>query len=564
MKMRGGMGLVLWGLAVLLLSCEDEGSLEGSGEKVRVNISLEDVVYKGNETVTRGDYSGAETVRVHLGNGMYMDATIEEDVETPMRADALDNGVKVRVVAYVGATSTIASTTEYTVVNGALTTETALEVDAGTAYKFVGYSYNSGVSPDYPASSATTITVASPHDLIWGESGVETITAVNNSVSITMNHKFAQVRVKATTTGITSKPNITNMTGVTITPGNAVDLTIQTGGVAQNPAAAVQVISSWGAFNLTTVVSQPITVNTGTANPIYVNIGSVTIAGYSPFPDLLATFNKALVAGQSYTLVVSFQEMIFVGSNIYWVSTGGNDGYLTFDKGTSGHETYQGVFFRWGSLVGISPNGGNGTRYTLDNTVPIYKPTSATTFTKTAVASMADIPYITPPNTAYDGNYVLAQGNNWSAGTGDICNFIDENYRLPKWGEFGLGNTSYVSYSWDSSNPNTTPITGGWSRFGDDWSSITATNDEGTFPLISGASIHGTVLPASGWRLGNDGSLSNLFTPLTPGKEGFYWSGSSAGLVSGTPMPYALVLYFSNIHCGTYGVNALPVRCVRN
>jgi predicted small secreted protein len=97
---------LLWGLAMVLAGCEKDGVLEGSGEKVTVNILLGDVVYTGSETVTRGYRSEAEAVRVPLGDGVFMFATLEEDLEAPTRAGIpLEEGIKVRIVAYNETTS---------------------------------------------------------------------------------------------------------------------------------------------------------------------------------------------------------------------------------------------------------------------------------------------------------------------------------------------------------------------------------------------------------------------------------------------------------------------------
>jgi hypothetical protein len=281
-------------------------------------------------------------------------------------------------------------------------------------------------------------------------------------------------------------------------------------------------------------VTDPVTVNTGAANPIYVNIGSLELDGYDPFTGLQAKFTRALTAGYAYTLVINFQKTDFAWSNIYWVSTGGNDGYLTFDKGSSGHEFYQGVFFKWGSLVGVSPNPSDDSDAygSFTSTTPIYKPTSETTFTKTTVAGWANVPHMTIPSYADYGNYVLNQGNNWSAGTGDICNFIDDDYRLPNKGDFDPANSVDNSavghpdnFNWDSFNPNTTPIVGGWRRIGGgSWSSVLSTNNEGTFMLEVGASMQEATFPAAGNRF--DGGLYDGIR-ISTGWVGLYLTGSS-------------------------------------
>jgi hypothetical protein len=561
--MKKARGLVLWGVAVLLLSCEKEGVLEGSGEKVAVNISLEDIVYKGNETVMRGDYSGAETVRVPLGEGLFMFTTIEEDMETPTRAGvALEEGALVRVVAYNG--STAESTTEYTVVGGVLTTSTALEVNTGTTYNFVAYSYNSAASPTYPGPK---ITVASPHDLLWGSES-KLITSSDNSVSITMDHLFAQVRVKATTNSVVNQPNITNMTGITVTPGNTMDLTIETGVVEQNATVAAQSVSSWPSLNNKTVTSNPITVNTGTANPIYVNIGSVTLAGYSPFTNLKARFNKVLAAGTSYTLVVNFQETIFARSNIYWKSTGTNTGYLTFDTQENGHEGYQGVFFKRGSLVGISPAQPSAGDNSFSSSVPVYKPKAdGTGWEISSYSAWTSIPYLQ--------GQVLNVVDDPAAGTGEICRYINSGYKLPVRSDISSISVLY----WNTS----TVTADGW-KMGDGSFTLhgEASNAEGTADLLSDVAVNdpdltkprngagiklgsvenqtkGVTLVASGRRWDNSsaGALANV------GTEGFYWS---VNWIAASDAPFRFSLQHWNfLSAGTQDDTfAGTVRCVRN
>jgi hypothetical protein len=477
---------VLFGAAFLLSSCEKDGGLEGTGEKVAVNISLGDVAYRGHETVTRGYDSEAEAVRVPLGDGVYLFATLEEDLEAPMRAGVpLEEGAKVRVVAYDG--STIESTTEYEVMGGALVTVTALEVNVGTTYTFVAYSYNNGTSPDYPTFPDTEITVGPPHDLLWA-SVPKLITSSDYNVSITMKHQFAQVLVKATTTLVSGQPVIKNMSGVTVTPGHSVDLTIETGDVEEN-AAVTQSVLSWNDLDTKTVTSDPIVVYPGTANPVFVNIGSVTIAGYNPFTNAQAEFKKALTAGTSYTLVVNFQKTLWAKSNVYWKWNNSGDhtqgGYMTFDTEENGHQGYQGLVFKWGSLVGISPVGGSSPAYNAGESMPAsYSTWSSIPSLQDASVSMTD------PNisTLY----------------GDICKYINPNYRLPYYD---------FSNSWEIVDG----YTGG----------VTTSETDGTYDFI-----------ANNIRYAKNKAMGNVCVPLSGmsypagspygvGIQGFYWTSES-------------------------------------
>jgi hypothetical protein len=528
---------VLFGAAFLLSSCEKMGILEGSGEKIAVNISLGDVAYQGHETVMRGYDSAAEAVRVPLGDGVYMFATLEEDLEAPRRAGVpLEEGAKVRVVAYDG--STIESTTEYTVTGGALVSATALEVNVGTTYTFVAYSYNNGTSPDYPTFPDTEITVAPPHDLLWA-SVPKLITSSDYNVSITMKHQFAQVRVKARTTFVSGRPAIKNMSGVTVTPGNAVDLTIETGAVAKNAAVATQAVSAWSAFNDSVVTSDPIVVYTGTANPVFVNIGSVTINGYAvPFTNAQAEFKKALTVGTSYTLVVNFQKTLWAKSNIYWkwndTSNHNLGGYMTFDTEENGHQGYQGLLFKWGSLVGISPVGG-----WVNNSTPTYK--AGETMPST-YSSWSSIPW-------RDSYYpVLAMGDpDISALRGDICKYINSDYRYPGNGELRGGPWGYY----------------GWERVDGYTGGVTTSETDGTYDFIANGNLYakntgiGVCIPPSG-----DTYSSGYL--LAVGTQGYYWNsnGTASHLQGFFLMDEGITANF-----GVYRsdpMRAAFVRCIRN
>jgi hypothetical protein len=586
------IGLVLWGLGLLLSSCEKDGFLKDSGEKVEVRILLGEAEYAGDETLTRGYFSDTapvETVSVPLGDGMFMFAALEEDVAAPTRAGSpLEEGVKVRVVAYVGSTSAVESSAEYTVTGGVLTTSAGMTVSTGTTYKFVAYSYNSGTLPTY---AEPTVTVAPPNDLLWG-STTQLISTVEDKVSITMDHLYTQVRVKATTTSVTGLPLIKNMTNVTVSPNSSAQLTVRTGGLAQ-PSAVVQYVT-WNGFNATTVTSNPLTVYTGAANPFYVNIGSVTIDGYSQFTNAQAMFTKALAAGKSYTLVVNFQKTLWAKSNIYWKSTGGDTGYLTFDTQENGHEGYQGVFFKWGSLVGISPAHPSAGDNTFSPNVPVYVPTynagtpaNSTWIRKTGHDyTAAGWPYAggsgavedEPENIPYaDKHYAYAQSSDRSntyltteissptdfAGCrGDICLYLSQTrptelagYRMPKSSELAAS---------------------GWGLTGNFGANNALGNDAGTAIIIKEASPNDrgyarnntstmkVTFPASGIRNYHGGPLEDV------GNIGYYWTSSIRGYGGNHADSYAYEFHMlaSNpqisVAAGPYRSTALPVRCVKN
>jgi hypothetical protein len=418
-----------------------------------------------------------------------------------------------------------------------------------------------------------------------------------------MSHLFAQVKVKATTTSVSGQPVIKSMSGVTVTPGNPVDLTIATGAVAQNATAAAQNVLTWNDLNTTTVMSDPITVNTGSSNPIYVNISSVTIDGYLAFTGVQATFKKALTAGYSYTLVVNFKKTIWAKSNIYWVSTGGNTGYLTFDTQENGNQGYQGVFFKWGSLVGVSPAPIPPIPiYAFSSSTPVYIPNYdknnhansswvrdddhsysswTTPILSTAESDAGTIPYL-------DGSYddagtVVWGGDNrlaidatqntdamYEGLRGDICQYLSKtevvsgSYRLPTAHDFGIRTTS----NW-ADNP-LTPNADGWIKGGGSFIlNATAGREDGTADLLDAAKNNGNTIYGSAINrpMGNvvfpaAGRRSNIGGLDLVGNYGVYWTGSAQNPTDG----YNLDFHSTYIHPGrtSYRSYGFPIRCVQN
>jgi hypothetical protein len=278
------------------------------------------------------------------------------------------------------------------------------------------------------------------------------------------------------------------------------------------------------------------------------------------------------------------KKLAFAGSNIYW------DGFkLTFkEAGYTGPENYyQGVFFKWGSLVGISPAGLEFAEFTTST--PIYTPTFVSTSNKnwsknTTSSVWLDIVPVRD-NVAGDrySTYLMDDARNtdndyayWKAKKGDICRYISENgygpveggvkygYRMPTLYELGaknMPNGSYITYSYDGPE--------GWKKAGmgnDDYSTSGA---EGTRVMSSYAfnSVVGTILPASGYLLPNSG-LTNC-TLSRVGTWGFYWSGSTYDALNPLNLNdggWALFFFSSSFSFSAVGLDSygFPVRCVRN
>jgi hypothetical protein len=246
----------------------------------------------------------------------------------------------------------------------------------------------------------------------------------------------------------------------------------------------------------------------------------------------------------------------WAGSNIYW-----DGSKLTFaDSGDKSKEKYQGVFFKWGSLVGMSPAGAENSGWsgrTYYPTNPGVDNTWATNTTAYGSSNYGGIPFVSdaPIPYARDNAYLTTLTNDPITGPtaiaarkGDICVYLTKTgaapagkrWRMPTSTEFGDAMAEYIR------NPETggfTPradqnangqssITGGWQR---------------------GNSNH-PYFPASGFRNYTSGSLNSV------GIMGDYWSSSPNSALNG------YIMYFGDatVMPGTNNFRAygFSVRCV--
>jgi hypothetical protein len=247
-------------------------------------------------------------------------------------------------------------------------------------------------------------------------------------------------------------------------------------------------------------------------------------------------------------------------------------GYLTFDTNENGHQGYQGVFFKWGSLVGISPVGAfSGS---TDIYVPVvnsalshstWEPTTCnargwTSWGDNAYTS-ADIPYLDPSYSAYgtvafgrDNRYAIDADRNvydvYKGFRGDICQYLSKtgavigNYRLPTSNELGPAN------GWTTGTAEEDNALG---NAGGTVDLLSTTNNRG---WAKNAAMGDVVFPASGYRIYNAGTVGRV------GRNGDYWSGSAGSATEGYNM------FFNTGSVEPYGVRnrsyAFPVRCIQN
>jgi hypothetical protein len=564
--------LLLSGIATFFVSCEKD-ALGGMGELVEIHFTLGGTDYGDGGTVTRSAGRGLaeEMVVVPLDENYCLYATLKEDEASNLRASTLTAGTLLRIVAFKGgvdqgsALYKVASDGTHLAPEGS-TIGLVLPEDT---YTFVAYSYNSTtVAPDY-SSPVTDIIVSPEYDLLWGDAKNVDITG-GADVGITLYHKFSQVKVNMTTAAISGTPAITAITDFTVSPGYKATLTVADGEIEKEGTAVTQIHApAWDDLNSATVTGATgRIVYTAGEQPVSVTIGSVTI-GANTYTGSVADFDMPLVLGKSYTLEVRFKmNVVIAGSNIYW-DTG--RGCLTFDApGASlNNQRKQGVFFKWGSLVGISPAGAKES--VISSTTKVYAAkydnnTDTWGWENPNTFSYADnslIPWLDNYTISMQTGFVSSRFNTylmdderndatyWGAKTGDICRYISENgygpsdgnmYRMPTAFEYGAKNDWITGYAFP-----------GWTFTGS-FTETYSSNAEGTTVMDSYASHGSVTFPASGHR------FPGLYHS---GLYGEYWHGSifqkgyGAGFlcVSSTEVSVNPQSY--------YNPYSMPVRCVK-
>jgi hypothetical protein len=448
------------------------------------------------------------------------------------------------------------------------------------------------------------------HDPLWGSSLKVTVSAGMNKVPIEMRHVFSKVRIKATSEELAGKPAISNVSASLIGYQAVILYGVPTKGVAEN-----QTFENFPSTPATTAYSVQRVVYAGNEDITTIKINSATIGGTTHMGSV-ARFNHKLLPGRSYTLTVKFDELVWARSNVYWDDTAEQ---LTFvpANGTTDNQGYQGVFFKWGSLVGISPAQVGGSD-AFSGSTPLYIPVvHASTWKATdgnstgsdtdidvsvrhnyTVWSEAsyiddtegDIPYMDPSQggigTDRSNTWLIdAERNNFETYKGlrgDICQYIGatttdvnlKGYRMPASYEYGTHDVT----SWGTPNAN------GWQKHTNDFTTETngagypngradllsnvesanfdpSENSHAANTVVFGSAINTTmgdaVFPASGLRGVSDGALRSV------GLVGMYWSGTT---YTNDKHQYNLEFTDAHVKADDYSRRSygFPVRCVKN
>jgi hypothetical protein len=560
-------------LTLIFSSCDKETECPNNnlfGPEVPIRVHMLGIAGTSSETLTRSSsQKGPQAVSIPIGNGLLMGMSMEE-TSSPLRAtkQLLEDGKRFRVIAVTTDDPIkFVSYGDFEMIGGtsALTSPT-FHVPGGVSYNFICISYNnSSTLPPIGyirGQGLSSLAINNSNDFLWWKTA-SPLTVNSNTdteLDIELHHMLTKIKVIIDCTY--NEWDITNIKdGITLasvhTSGN---LNLMTGAITSSTGTSYvtwpQPLPSVDDEQL----SKTLTIMPKSSS-FYMNIpaGTVERDDLSPVPTTngSALFEGEFNPGVEYTLRVKLWTPIFAKSNIYW---DGNDssGKLTFSVDANEDLEYlQGVFFKWGSLVGISPaqktapNPNN-----FSSAVPVYIP-SGSGWVPSSYSNWGQIPFWD------DSSYgKTIYGTEYDTFRGDICKYLGTKdgalagYRLP------------TSHEFDSA--------GSWNNGADRWAmgvspwpssaDLTVGNSYGTYNFKSNAllghavhSVIGVTLPASGKRGIMIGSYENL---TLVGTHGCYWTSdpitSGFGTAAGT---YFFSDQFTLSQTQTnYGI---AVRCVK-
>jgi hypothetical protein len=562
-------------LALLLIACDRTGEFPIDGSALPVRIHSLSVLEGGSKSLLRSQ-EVTESVFLPLSDGLLMEATIERDTP-PLRAGQekeLAAGALFRVIAVEAGTVKYVSHGDFTV--GGASTVSSFSIEAGQKYDFICLSYNNSTLPSATAYRkgvnlvTLSITSSIKEVLWWKKTNVMVNSAADVALSIELNHMLTKVRV-----ALDCSYNGWKIAGVGtgLTFGLVAISGIMNLGTGEITGGAGTHILKWSLKSVdTSQYSEPLIVvpKASSTLTIHIPVLSVTRDGLSAIPTIAANgkFVTTLKSGVSYTLRIRLRTPIWAGSNIYWDGDA-TAGRLTFDvAGQTQNEGFQGVFFKFGSLVGISPalvNGDNDFVADLPLYVPDkhaatrWRPTTAGAEQYTAWDNIPhmDESYHTNSGGSRDDTSVIDATLNipgiHDGFRGDICQYLGEinpahlaGYRLPTSSEFG--STS----SWTKKGT----FVNGDNSIGTPFGRMNLLSADNDLGYATNATMGNVVLPTSGFR-GADGKLKD-----TVGFDGYYWPASEYNVDEARIFEYygGTVSYPIRSLSRSY---AFPIRCVK-
>jgi hypothetical protein len=541
-------------LPVFLVFMACDKILPPSGNGVDIPVKIRAVSIAGgaeNETVTRAGGDSrmvGEPIIQDLGNGMLAEISVEEDFSALRDEQRLDDGAKLRIIALNKGTSTIYSWADYTATSSGEFSRVNgnLHVVENTDYDFVCFSYNS-TTASLPAALSEggtlgSIAVTNANDFLY-KKWTTNLSTTSNTLSFTLEQQFAKVTLilNGGSRTITSVDESTNSIKI-LSVSTPATFNLATKALSGSTPGD-QPFTGWETPGTTLEKLLRLVPKSGTST-LELPAQAITVGNLKSEAKSISL--PALGVGKSYTVRIRL-VLKFAGSNIYWDSANSR---LTFDAYNFNNSSRrQGVFFKWGSLIGVSPHGlaysSSGIVLFVPDNIDNRTWKQPTTGSVCGWSDWDAIPYSAAMSPSGDDAKTLLNNPDFGSYKGDICNYINSAYRMPTLTELkDLYLSNVYSYSW--------PDLGG-SSFSDCFADGTQVFDQyGIFTGISGISYE---FPASGFR-NFMGNLSNV------AEYGYAMSGSA---YDGKRM-YKTFLYFSP--AGSPGTDftdrnsAQTVRCV--
>jgi hypothetical protein len=586
-------GLLWCSLVCVFPSCDSEVENRAPSGALSSTLSVSCLPFGAdNETAARSSglrRRAPETVEIPLEDRWILSATLEEEEVSPTRTaglyDEINNGARFVVVASQVGSSGSPQVAEYIYNSTTKQLEkkpgaTAIELTTGK-YKYVYYSYNSTTSvPTYNSGSGRIDVTPNPgattnNDLLWGTSGeVE----VGTKINVSLSHKFTRVKLRMGTTEATgatlsgvSASLETNYSGV---------LTVSTGDFYSSTATTAQSLSPTGSKSVSSTVYMDGNyqlVHTAGQSKVKVKIsGKIGNNTFSNTP----TFAGPLAAGRSYVLWVRFQKRIrWAESNIYW-----DGSKLTFkahgDPCANKENYYQGVIFRWGSLVGCSPVGdfdaGTAGQPSTGTTIYVrhnnqWLATNSATAYANGYPDFLDIKsFVGLPSKRINRDSPTNQlDDSFSGNIGDICRYIGSlggpsGYRMPYFRDY-FTNSIGGERRWDNGTANAM----GWYVGSTSFATPTVGQDDAAGQRLIGsaegtggyATNYGSTFPTAGYR-------THFINPQWGtgyvGTQGVYWCND---VNAGAATMYVYTMFFddtaTNVHqAASNNGQGFPTRCV--
>ncbi|MDR1881383.1 MAG: BACON domain-containing protein, partial [Prevotella sp.] len=306
-----------------------------------------------------------------------------------------------------------------------------------------------------PGSGNTSIPVTTvsntPAMLIFNAES--TTTAREGTITITSGllKKEITVTQKSSVNGfsVTAQGSIGSPFSARITSSTAIRVTSTYNWRVRVDSDPDAIISSFTPVSGGAVTNQAITLTLKPNADWTAPTAEATLTFFSPAGEFQAVERKVSLAARTYETDPS-THLGWAGSNIYWVTTDASTGagYLTFDDTPtdrpaddapgSGSETYQGVFFKWGGLVGLDSSGGWGSgskvyvpdfatgTWTQKTAGTAGSPSSPTAY----FSAWSNIPYVTYYNSSVS-SYITTTAHTPETWRGDICRYLSETGKAP-------------------------------------------------------------------------------------------------------------------------------------